>query len=53
MEGYLNESSKYELGKVGYDFRQIMKMKPIFAFDYISLDSGDKCFNCSSLKTED
>jgi hypothetical protein len=53
IEAYLNESSRYKLGEIGYHFHHIKKMQPIFAFDYISLNQGDKCFNCTAYTVSD
>jgi hypothetical protein len=53
VENYLNEFSKYKLGEEGLTFFQIKKMKPVFAFDYVSMDNGDLCFNRPTLSTDD
>lgn len=42
---------KYKIGSKGLSFYDIREMKPIFAFDYLSLNSSD--FNCDSLKVDD
>lgn len=54
VEDYLKEaSSKYKVGATGFEFHQILKLKPVFAFDYISLEAGTKCFDNPSLKISD
>jgi hypothetical protein len=45
ISSYLKEYSKYELGEKGYSFYQVKNLKPVFAFDYISLDGEELCFN--------
>jgi len=44
---------KYKIGEKGLSFYDIREMKPIFAFDYLSLNTTELCFNCESLKMED
>ena len=44
---------KYKIGEKGLSFYDIREMKPVFAFDYLSLNSSDLCYNCNSLKRED
>ena len=45
--------SKYQIGESGYSFHDIKKQTPIFAFDYLSLEETELCFNCSKFKIED
>jgi len=45
--------SKYRIGEPNYSFREILNLKPVFAFDYISMDQGDICFNSTKFKVED
>ena len=53
IEKILNEVSKYKLGSSGYSFYDIKNLKPIFAFDYLSLNCSELCFNSARLSTED
>jgi hypothetical protein len=48
-----NEVSKYKLGLTGYSFHEIKNLKPVFAFDYLSLSGGELCFNSKDLSKED
>lgn len=45
--------SKYNLGEIGLNFHEIKNHKPIFAFDYLSLNGEKLCFNSTSLVTKD
>ena len=45
--------SKYNLGEKGFTFYEIRELKPVFAFDYLSLNNSNLCFNASDLTTED
>ena len=45
--------SKYNLGERGLSFYEIRDLKPVFAFDYLSLDGSELCFNSQSLSTDD
>ncbi|MBL7804370.1 MAG: hypothetical protein JNL02_11585 [Saprospiraceae bacterium] len=45
--------SKYRIGDLNVDFHDILKLKPIFAFDYVSLNNEELCFNCGDLETKD
>ena len=49
----IKEQSKYKLGEKGYSFFDIKHLKPIFAFDYLSLSSSPLCFNSAKLDTKD
>jgi hypothetical protein len=44
---------KYNLGEEGFSFYQIRDLKPVFAFDYLSLNETKLCFNSSDLTTKD
>ncbi|MFZ4863969.1 hypothetical protein ACL9RF_17490 [Sphingobacterium sp. Mn56C] len=44
---------KYKIGEKGVSFYDIREMKPVFAFDYLSLNSSDLCYDCSTLTLED
>lgn len=44
---------KYKVGATGVSFYEIREMKPVFAFDYLSLNFSDLCYNCNALKIED
>ena len=45
--------SKYKIGEKGYSFYDIKKLTPVFAFDYLSLEETELCFNCDRLKVAD
>lgn len=45
--------SKYKLGEKGMSFHEIRELKPVFAFDYLSLEGGELCFNAGDLARED
>jgi hypothetical protein len=45
--------SKYTLGEKGYSFYEIKKLTPVFAFDYLSLEGSDLCFNSNRFRVED
>lgn len=45
--------TKYNIGETGFSFHEIKTYKPIFAFDYLSLNKGDLCFNSNSLNIKD
>ena len=45
--------SKYRIGEKGVSFHDIRKRKPVFAFDYLSLNNGYLCFNQKSLDQKD
>lgn len=49
----LQSQSKYNIGEKGYNFYDIKHLKPTFAFDYLSLNSGELCFNSSQLNVKD
>jgi hypothetical protein len=44
---------KYKLGEVGMSFYDIKNFRPVFAFDYLSLNGNDYCFNNEGLSKED
>lgn len=44
--------SKYNIGESGVNFYDIRSLKPTFAFDYLSLNKTNLCFDCPS-KTKD
>jgi hypothetical protein len=45
--------TKYQLGEKGYSFYDIKKQTPVFAFDYLSLEKTELCFNCSKFNIDD
>lgn len=45
--------AKFSFGEKGYTLYDIKKLKPRFAFDYISLNGKDRCFNSTQLTTQD
>lgn len=47
------ENDRYSTGKSGVSFYNIRELKPIFAFDYLSLANSELCFNCKKLTAED
>ncbi len=49
----IKEQSKYKLGEKGYSFFDIKHLKPIFAFDYLSLSGSSLCYNSSKLDAKD
>ncbi len=51
--GKLADNSKYKIGNEGMSFHDIRDMKPVFAFDYLSLCGEEICFNCGDLDTKD
>jgi len=53
VDGLVNELSKYKIGETGYSFFDIKQLKPVFAFDYLSLSESDLCYNSKKLKFED
>ena len=48
LENAINLLSKYKIGEQGIPFYSVKNLKPIFAFDYMSLDNTDLCFNAES-----
>jgi hypothetical protein len=49
----LQSQTKYHLGEKGYNFYDIKHLKPTFAFDYLSLNTGNLCFNSPQLNVKD
>lgn len=49
----LQSQSKYKIGEKGYNFYDIKHLKPTFAFDYLSLNSSNLCFNSNQLIIKD
>lgn len=47
------QQSKYKIGEKGYSFYDIKHLKPVFAFDYLSLNSTELCFNSNKLEVRD
>lgn len=45
--------SKYSFGEKDFAFHDIRDLKPVFAFDYLSLNETDLCFNSSDLTKGD
>lgn len=44
---------KYKIGAKGVDFHEIRDMKPVFAFDYLSLRATELCYDCNRLTKSD
>ena len=53
LDNAINSLSKYKVGEQGISFHSIKNLKPIFAFDYLSLNKTELCFNVKSNKKED
>lgn len=53
IEKIVSQNAKYKLGASGYSFHDIRNLKPIFAFDYLSLQGKELCFNANGLTIED
>ena len=53
LSALLQSQSKYNIGEKGYNFFDIKHLKPTFAFDYLSLNNGELCFNSPQLNTKD
>jgi hypothetical protein len=53
LNNLLQSQTKYNLGEKGYDFYDIKHLKPTFAFDYLSLNTSDLCFNSPQLNIKD
>ena len=49
----INSLSKYRVGEQGIPFNSVKELKPIFAFDYLSLNSSELCFNVKTNKRND
>lgn len=49
----IEELTKYNLGEKGLSFYSIKHLKPIFAFDYLSLQESNLCFDYKSRTRED
>jgi len=49
----IGQFSKYKIGEKGVSFYSIRNLKPVFAFDYLSLNNTDLCFNKTSRSKED
>lgn len=49
----ISQISKYQIGEDGLSFHYIKNLKPIFAFDYLSLNKSDLCFNKGTNTKED
>src|SRR5689334_11370613 len=47
------DTSKYKIGEQGVPFHDIRKMKPTFAFDYLSLEQSDICFDNPTYDKDD
>lgn len=47
------DAAKYKIGEKGLSFHDIRTMKPVFAFDYLSFDGSDMCFNHEGLELDD
>lgn len=45
IDGHSNEISKYVFGDLGSRLDEVKYHRPVFAFDYISVNSSDFCFN--------
>lgn len=46
-------NDKFKLGQKGVSFYDIRDMKPTFAFDYLSLNLTELCYNCKKLTPDD
>ena len=53
LDKILNQQTKYKLGEKGYSFYDIKNLKPVFAFDYLSLSGSELCFNSNNLAAKD
>jgi len=53
LEEAINHLSKYRVGERGISFHSIKKLKPVFAFDYLSMDKSALCINKKSNKVAD
>ncbi|MEP2239686.1 MAG: hypothetical protein ABJI22_15060 [Maribacter sp.] len=53
LESAINSLSKYKIGEQGIPFHSVKNLKPIFAFDYLSLEESNLCFNCKSNDRDD
>lgn len=53
LDKILNQQTKYKLGEKGYSFYDIKNLKPVFAFDYLSLSCSELCFNSNNLDAKD
>jgi hypothetical protein len=49
----ISQQTKYKLGEKGYSFYDIKHLKPIFAFDYLSLEGSSLCYNNELLEIRD
>lgn len=47
------DNDKYKLGVNGVSFYDIRELKPIFAFDYLSLSNSVLCYDCAKLTSDD
>ncbi|MBK8243263.1 MAG: hypothetical protein IPK88_07550 [Saprospiraceae bacterium] len=48
----LDISKKYVFGEAANRLHDIKQHKPVFAFDFISLDNSDYCFNSNLINTK-
>jgi hypothetical protein len=53
LESAINSLSKYKVGEQGIPFHSVKNLKPIFAFDYLSLNETELCFNVKSNDRDD
>lgn len=53
LENAINSLSKYRVGEQGIPFHSVKNLKPIFAFDYLSLEYSNLCFNAQTNDRED
>ncbi len=53
LEKAINLLSKYKVGEQGISFNSVKNLKPIFAFDYLSLDRKELSFNVKTNSRED
>lgn len=53
ISALLQSQSKYNIGEKGYNFYDIKHLKPTFAFDYLSLNNSELCFNSPQLNVKD
>jgi len=46
-------ASKYKFGEASDSLRSLLNSKPVFAFDFLSLNGNEKCFNSQLVTTRD
>lgn len=53
LDKIISQQTKYKLGEKGYSFYDIKHLKPVFAFDYLSLSGSALCYNSDKLEVKD